>query len=200
MDVAIRPAQPNRADGEQFARYADIAADGLLSWVFGKGYVGIVGRAFVEAGHDLSYEHAWFAEADGAIGGMVSGYSAADHERSGSGPVIRAAGLRSIRMLATGLFAVRLFRFMDRLAGDDWYLQAVAVDPANRGAGIGSRLLDHAEAVAARAGAGRLALDVAVGNEGARRLYEHRGMTIEATSPSIPFMGGTAVHRMTKPL
>ena len=52
--------------------------------------------------------------------------------------------------------------------------------------------------LAATAGARRLALDVAVGNDGAKRLYERRGMTIDATSPPIPLMGGTAVHRMTK--
>nr|MDJ0496440.1 GNAT family N-acetyltransferase [Acidimicrobiia bacterium] len=81
----------------------------------------------------------------------------------------------------------------------DWYLQGVAVDEAFRGAGIGSLLLDHAEEVAATTGARRLALDVDVENDAARSLYERRGMTIEATSPS-GLLRSDRVHRMTKAL
>jgi ribosomal protein S18 acetylase RimI-like enzyme len=199
MDVEIRSAVPVATEGELFARYLDIAGDGLLSWMFGKGFAGIVGRAFVERGHDLSYEHAWFAETEAGIAGMVSGFSASDHDRSEDGPLIRAAGLRSVRMFGTWLVAVRLLTFMDRVPEGDWYLQAVAVDQAHRGAGIGSLLLDHAEATAETAGAERLALDVDVDNDGARRLYERRGMAVDAPSPSIPLLG-TAVYRMTKAL
>lgn len=200
MDITIRPALQSLEDGEQFARLFDIAGDGLVRWMFGKRFVGIVSKAFLEPGHDMSYEHVWFAEAEGVIAGMVSGYSHVDHGRSKDGPVMRAAGVQSVRVVATGLIAARLFRFMDRLPEGDWYLQAVAVDQAHRGAGIGSRLLDHAEAVAAAAGARRLALDVAVNNDGARRLYERRGMTHEATSASVPFKRDAAVHRMAKVL
>jgi ribosomal protein S18 acetylase RimI-like enzyme len=72
----------------------------------------------------------------------------------------------------------------------------VAVDPARRGAGIGSVLLDHAEQAARTTGCRRIVLDVAVDNEGARRLYARRGMAIEARSPTIPFTSGNAVYRM----
>ena len=200
MDITIRPAVKTLEDGQQFARLFDIAGDGLARWMFGKGFAGIVSKAFLEPDHDLSYEHVWFAETEAGIAGMLSGYSSADHAQSRDGPVMRAAGIQAVRMIATWLVAVRLFSFMDRLPEGDWYLQAVAVDEAHRGAGIGSRLLDYAEATATAAGARRLALDVAVDNDGARRLYERRGLAIEATSPSVPFMPDTAVHRMAKDL
>ena len=93
-----------------------------------------------------------------------------------------------------------LFNFMDRLPDGDWYVQTVAVDRERRGAGIGTALLDHGEQLAAAAGSRRLALDVVVDNEAARRLYERRGMAIEATSRSVPLVPGGAVHRMTKAL
>ena len=88
---------------------------------------------------------------------------------------------------------------MDRVPEGDWYLQGVAVDGAFRGAAIGSLLLDHAEEVAATAGARRLALDVAVANDTAKRFCERRGMTIDATSPPALLLG-SPMHRMTKPL
>jgi ribosomal protein S18 acetylase RimI-like enzyme len=198
INVTVRQARRDRGDGEQFARYFDIAGEGLLRWMVGRRYVDIAGKAFLEPRHDLSYEHVWFAESQGVVAGMMSGYSAADHTRSRDGPLFRAAGVRSIRVVAAWLLAARLFNFMDRLPEGDWYLQTVAVGEEYRGAGIGSLLLDHAEHAASASGARRFALDVAVDNDSARRLYERRGMTIEATSPSVPFVPGGAVHRMTK--
>ena len=198
MNVTVRRARQEREEGEQFARYFDIASDGLLRWMLGRRFVAIVAKAFLEPGHDMSYEHVWFAEADGVTKGMVSGYSAADHEASRDGALFRAAGVRSVRLFGAWLLARRLFEFMNRLPPGDWYLQALAVGEGERGEGIGSLLLDHAEHTAATTKAHRLALDVAVDNEGARRLYERRGMTVGATSRSIPFMPASAVHRMTK--
>ena len=200
MDVTVRPARRDPEDGEQFARLFDIASDGLAQWMLGRRFVAILGDAYLETGHDLSYEHVWFAEAEGAITGMLSGYSAVDHQASRDGALFRAAGVRSIRLVGAWLLAVRLFNFMSQLPDGQWYVQAVAVDQAHRGEGIGTVLLDHAEHTAVAAGARRLALDVAVDNDGARRLYERRGLVIDATSPSIPLVPGTAVHRMTKEL
>jgi ribosomal protein S18 acetylase RimI-like enzyme len=199
MDAAIRPARRDREDGEQFARYFDVAADGLMRWMVGKRFVSVIGKAFLEPGHDLSHEHVWFAESDGVIAGMVSGYSAEDHNRSKGGPMFRAAGIRAIRIAGAWVLARPLFAFMDRVPEGEWYLQGVAVDEAFRGAGLGSLLLDHAEEVAATSGARRLALDVAVHNDAAKRLYERRGMTIDATSPS-GLLRSDRVHRMTKAL
>ncbi len=199
MDAVIRPARRDVEDAEQFARYFDVAGDGLMRWMIGRRFVAVIGKAFLEPGHDLSHEHVWFVESDGVVAGMVSGYSAEDHRRSKSGPMIRAAGVRAIRIAAAWVLARPLFAFMDRVPEGDWYLQGVAVDEAFRGAGIGSLLLDHAEEVAATAGARRLALDVVVDNDAAKRLYERRGMTIEATSPSA-LLHGDRVHRMTKVL
>jgi ribosomal protein S18 acetylase RimI-like enzyme len=44
-----------------------------------------------------------------------------------------------------------------------------------RGLGIGSRILDEAERLVVSRGFDRIGVDVAVDNEGARRLYERRG-------------------------
>ncbi len=199
-DVTLRPARQVRADGEEFARYFDIAGDGVLRWMLGKRFVAIVSEAFVEPGHDMSYQHAWFAEHDGAIVGLVSGYSAAEHQRAKNGPLFRAAGVGAVRPFAAWLLARGFFSFMDRVPEGDWYLQAIAVDPASRGFGIGSILFDHAERIAAEGNARRLALDVAIDNDRARSLYESRGMSVTATSPSIPFVDRSAVHRMAKAL
>lgn len=74
----------------------------------------------------------------------------------------------------------------------------MAVDQAHRGSGIGSMLLDEAESRAANVGCRRLALDAAVDNDGARRLYERRGMTVDGLSPSMFLMSDQRVYRMVK--
>ncbi|MFB6218966.1 MAG: N-acetyltransferase family protein [Halobacteriaceae archaeon] len=51
----------------------------------------------------------------------------------------------------------------------------VYVAPPYRDAGVGSALLDAAEAELAARGADTLSLSVLAGNDGARRLYERRG-------------------------
>lgn len=198
--MEIRRARPERDDGERFAAYFEVAADGLLTWMFGKRYVDVVVRAYLEPGHDLSHEYVWFAESDDGVAGMLSGYSSADHAEASDAPLFRAAGIRSVRALGAALMAARLFSFMGRLPDGDWYVQALAVDSSRRGRGVGSLLLDHAERVAVSEGSTRLALDVAIDNDDARRLYERRGMAVEDTSPSVLFEPGMAVHRMAKRL
>jgi ribosomal protein S18 acetylase RimI-like enzyme len=53
----------------------------------------------------------------------------------------------------------------------------LVVDKARRGAGIGSALLDEVDARLERDGIGGLVIGAMVGNEGAIRLYERRGLT-----------------------
>ncbi len=54
-------------------------------------------------------------------------------------------------------------------------IQNVYVEPSHRDEGIGSALLDEAEATLAERGAETFSLEVMVENENARRLYENRG-------------------------
>jgi ribosomal protein S18 acetylase RimI-like enzyme len=58
---------------------------------------------------------------------------------------------------------------------DAAYLYAVAVEAHARGRGIGTRLIRHAEQVAAAEGFTRIALGVEDANERARALYERLG-------------------------
>lgn len=194
--TTIRPAEATIEDGRAYAGFADQAADGLFRWMLGPRFVDIVARAFVSPGHDQSFEYATFAEDDGAIVGMLSGYSSQQHARADDGVLLAAAGWRVPRLVSTWLAAYPMMRFMDRVPAGDWYLQTVAVDPARRGQGTGSMLLDLAEQTARAAGASRLVLDVVVTNDGARRLYERRGMVAEVRSPSLPYLSGTALDRM----
>ena len=92
-----------------------------------------------------------------------------------------------------------LLRFLGNHADGDFYLQSITVDKERRGEGVGSALIDAIEGRARACGAIRLSLDVSAKNEGARRLYERRGLTVESTWPKLFFLPQIIV-RMTKPL
>ena len=199
--VVLRPARPEPAEGEAFARYVEIAADDLFRVLFGARSQPIIARAYLRPGHDLSHEHVVFAEKSGSLVGMVSGYTASQHRDTSDSELMKAAGVAGwIRMLALTPFAYGLLRFMNRLDDGDFYVQAIAVDESTRGEGVGSQLLDLAEQRARDASCRRLTLDVSSTNAGARRLYERRGMTVEAESPGIAFVPDSSVYRMVKAL
>ena len=104
------------------------------------------------------------------------------------------------RMSLVQLVAGPLWRFLNAVDDGDFYLQSIAVTPRCRGEGIGSLLIDAIEERAANTNATRIVLDVAAKNEGARRLYERRGMTDEKSWPRRFPIPQFRVLRMAKPL
>jgi len=103
-------------------------------------------------------------------------------------------------MIAVSILCAPLLRIIDTIADGDFYLQAIAVDKELRGEGVGSALMDLIEDRAVASGSVRLALDVSAKNEGARRLYERRGMTVESQWPKRVVIPGLRFFRMTKSL
>ena len=198
--IAMRTANPTPGEGLEFARYLDEAAEGFFRFMLGPCAGIIIAEAFALPDHDLSYQNATFAEREGTIAGMVSGFSADQHRRSSLQPLIQAAGKRNLRMrLIRWLFAP-LLRIIDTIEDDDYYLQAIAIDKESRGNGLGAILLDWIEQRARDSGATRLVLDVSASNEGAIRFYERHGMTIESQWPQRVKIPGLKLYRMSKTL
>jgi ribosomal protein S18 acetylase RimI-like enzyme len=198
--VTLRPAVATLDEGLLFARYLNVAADGAFRALLGRDYDRVIGKAYLSPGHDLSFETAVFAELSGRTAGMASGYTSQQHEQSSDEPLRRAAGYRMTRMAAFSVLGRGMKTFIKTIPEGDYYLLAVAVDDQYRGSGIGSTLLDYSEQTGRVAGCARMALDVAGKNTGARRLYERRGMGVEAMSPSILLIPNTRAYRMVKPL
>ena len=68
---------------------------------------------------------------------------------------------------------------------DALYVNVVATLPEARGRGLGSRLMQAAEAIARAGGIDRLSLIVADANAGARRLYARLGYRQVASRPMV---------------
>jgi ribosomal protein S18 acetylase RimI-like enzyme len=198
--IMLRAANPNLYEGCLFARYLDRAAEGFFRFWLGRNAVDIVAKAYLHLNHDLSYQNVTFAERDNDIAGMVSGYTAEQHRGSTDQPLKQAAGRLHLRMMVVSILFAPLLRIIDTIADGDFYLQAIAVDKEHCGKGVGTALMDSIEGKAIASGSARIVLDVSAKNKNARRLYEHRGWTVESQWPKRMAIPGLRFIRMTKTL
>ncbi len=181
-----------------FARYLDEAAEGFFHFMIGRRVEHVIAAAFLQPDHDLSHQNVTFAEHEGALVGMVSGYTARQHRASSRRPLREAAGKRNVRMRIVLVLFAPLMRIIDSISDEDFYLQAIAVSKELRGTGVGSVLMDFLEKQARASGATRLALDVSAKNERACRFYSCRGMTIESQWPRRLPIQALKFYRMTQ--
>ena len=199
-EVVTRPAKAMFEEGLAYAKFLDQAADGFIRFMLGAKFAEIIAETFATPAHDFSFENVIVAERDGVIVGTVAGYTAEQHSNCSDAVLTKAKGFPALRMSLVQLVAGPLWRFLNTVDDGDFYLQSIAVNPECRGEGIGSQLIEAIEERAANTNATRIVLDVAAKNEGARRLYERRGMTVEKSWPRRIAMPQFRVLRMAKPL
>ena len=197
--IQLRPARPDYDEGLVFARYMDQAADGFFRFMLGQHVEAIIASAFHEPDHSLSYEYVTFAELGGELVGMSSAYTGSQLRRFSDKPLERAADRNAFRLKCMSLLLRPVFRILNSVADDDFYLQGIAVEPSMRGKGIGSALLADVERRANRSGSSRLCLDVADKNKGAQALYARSGMSQSSQWPDVWLLPPLLV-RMTKVL
>lgn len=196
--IEIRDAQPTYDEGLAAARFIDMASEGGIRKALGRRYTDIIANAFVEPDHHLSYEHAVFAVQAGSIVGMVSGYAAEQQENSSIDPLKKAPGNRLRRAIGLALLRV-ILSVMGNHESGDFYVAFAGVDDKARGHGVGSKLLAALESRARERGATRFTLDVSARNEGAKRLYQRLGLSVESRYPKTRLLP-TFAYRMGKAL
>ncbi len=198
--IVLRAAKPTLDEGLTFARYLDEAAEGFFRFMIGRRVEHVIATAFLKPDHDLSYQNVTFAEQEGAIVGMVSGYTAKQHRASSRRPLKEAAGRRNLRMRIVSVLFAPIMRIIDSTGDEDFYIQSIAVSRELQGGGVGSTLMDFTEEQARASGSTRLALDVSAKNENARRFYSNRGMNVESRWPKRLPIRALKFYRMTKKL
>ena len=197
--ILLRPARPEYDEGLLFARYIDQAAEGFFRFMLGKNSKTIIATAFLELGHTLSFENVVFVEKDARIVGMSSTFTGVQHRDYSDEPLRRAAKRNAIRMKLVRTLFAPLWRILESIPEEDFYIQSIAVESDLRGSGIGSLLMNDIENRALDSGSVRLSLDVSAKNEGAKRLYKRREMTEASEWPRSRFLP-TVFVRMSKDL
>jgi ribosomal protein S18 acetylase RimI-like enzyme len=175
----FRPAR--KEDARALARLIDIAGEGFAKHLWtqaaspGESALDVGTRRAEREDGGFSYRNATVAEIDAKIAGLLLGYRLADPYDTGD--------------LAALPDLVRPLVELESQAPGSWYVNALAVFPEYRGAGLGSQLLAEAGRLAQWSGAKTLSLIVADQNESARRLYERTGYRVASRRPLVAFPG-----------
>jgi ribosomal protein S18 acetylase RimI-like enzyme len=128
-----------------------------------------VSRAARESG-SFSYRNAFVIESEGVAAGCLIGYGIPDRPEPVS-PDMPAM--------------VRPLQELENLAPGTWYVNVLAILPAHRSSGFGSRLLGLADELGRAAGKRGMSVIVSDANPGARRLYERCGYGEAGTRPMV---------------
>jgi ribosomal protein S18 acetylase RimI-like enzyme len=163
-DAAVLAELVNYAgEGMPLYLWEKMAAPGETAWDVGRK------RAARESG-SFSYRNAVVIEQDGRCAGALIGYAIAD------APAPIGDDLPPMFVPLQEL---------ENLAPATWYVNVLAVVPQQRGRGLGSRLLEQADATGRALGKRGMSVIVSDINAGARRLYERHGYRVVASRPKV---------------
>jgi len=150
-------------------------------------------------GDSVNTGHCLTAIADGRLVGILM-FQTADREffhLKPSSAFTRFSPVRALRIVLNLLLLTRTAR------PDEFVVDSLAVAPAARGLGIGTRMMARAEDKALAMGKDTMSLDVIGENAGAIRLYERLGFKTTRVWRSKwlePAIGAKEVRRLEKPL
>lgn len=172
-----RPLMPSLSSSVRFARPSDLDAVAMLAVALGRQHAGY-------DPHRFALEH--FAP-PASVAGTYRDFFAEQLERPDAAVLVaegaddRAVGYAFVRLEEAS--------FLDLCPPSGW-LHDLYLDPAARGRGLGTQLLDAALAHLRNLGASTLMLSASPRNDGARRLFAARGFAptmIEYTlAPNAP--------------
>jgi ribosomal protein S18 acetylase RimI-like enzyme len=163
-DAPVLAELVNRAgEGMPLYFWGQLASPGETPWRVG------VSRAARDHGN-FSYRNAFVIESKGRVAGGLIGYEIPD--RPEPVPPDMPAMIRPLQEL-------------ENLAPGTWYVNVLAVLPAHRSGGLGTRLLGLADELGRAAGKWGMSVIVSDANPAARRLYERCGYGEAGTRPMV---------------
>ncbi|PIZ26208.1 MAG: hypothetical protein COY47_01775 [Chloroflexi bacterium CG_4_10_14_0_8_um_filter_57_5] len=182
-NLIVRPARPE--DAKLAARLMHLALGRFGEYTFGNGNpaktLDVLERLFIAGSNRFGQEHAFIAEKNGNIAGLLLAHPAKIMTRLDlltGRPMLRILGLGEVLRLLVRLLPLAGGREAER---DEYYVSDLAVLPQFQGQGIGTRLLAFAEQRAAGHGLRKCSLIVALHNDAARQLYLRLGYRIVET-------------------
>ncbi len=168
MKILIRRAKVE--DSPKLAELMNLAGEGIPAYLWeqmaasDEDPMAIGARRVARTEGGFSYTNAYVASCGDAIAGMLLGYKLPDpHD---PGPMEEVPSV------------VRPLMELESLVPGSWYVNAVATDSTYRGQGIGSKLMERAEQLAAYSNTATLSLIVAEENTSAMTFYENLGYQV----------------------
>ncbi|WP_300615080.1 GNAT family N-acetyltransferase [Dokdonella sp.] len=169
--IRVRPARVD--DAAEVVPLLVEAIDHLALQLAGAGdHAGAVPfftRLFEACGNRYSHEHALVLESEGEIAAAILAYPGCDEEALVA-PALTASRARD---------PFGTYQHEPESASDEFYLDALTVAPAHRGAGHAAALIEAVCMRAAAAGHARAGLLVDLDKPGVKRLYGKLGFVVD---------------------
>lgn len=198
--VEFRRATPD--DAARLAPFIYDSAHELLSFMFGSrgDAVDALTRLLERPDGHFGYRFVTVLVSGGEIAGVELGYSRPELDRQalpGSLATFRAVPARRWLHLALRV-GPALSGYVPPPSADAYYINNIAVDSAQRGAGLGRKLLGHTLDRARAAGFRCVELDVTEPNEAAIGFYRHLGFHPLSTSGTRSLERRTGLPRLVR--
>jgi ribosomal protein S18 acetylase RimI-like enzyme len=188
-------------DAQDFSQLILLSAATFFSSIFASNTEEIMKKIFQQPGNLFSFEHSYFIEISAKIAGMVLGYNWEQKRREEL-----HTGLLLVKYLKWSFFT-RIFYLLKaqslvgKVLENEYYLSNIAVYPAFRALGLGTKLFSEIKRQSDKTGANKIVLDVETNNKRAIKLYEQLGYIIKWRTPSIKIIKETfEFFRMLKVL
>lgn len=178
----IRRGKPE--DAQNFSNLMMMSGK-LLSYLYGKKSDLLMQYLFKHSQNIYSYEHTYFAEADGKIAGMLLGYTREENLSQQQHTRDLTIGFLKIRYLLSISNMIKVYKNMGGLLEDEYLISNIAVYPEYRKRGLGKMLIDEAKRLAKGRRKNKLVLDVMADNKTALLFYTNVGFVIERARPSF---------------
>jgi ribosomal protein S18 acetylase RimI-like enzyme len=180
MALNIRPAVA--ADAKVAAPMVYSAGPEAFDYILrgaGKTALDFLHYAFADGSGYQGHRTHWVAEREGCVIGVGAFYSGRDDLRLTLGFVKQVLAFYPMAAVPGVVRrALQVAPMMKPVTRDMWYVANFGVAPECRGQGVGAAMLNFHMAEARQRGFRRYALDVAVTNPRAQKLYEGMGLKL----------------------
>lgn len=174
-------------------------------WLFGhgKGHSTdqVLTSLFLRRGNRISYPLSTVAEPNGGVADQLLAYPGCKRSRFNWVTGLHLLGVLGLAGTFRLAYRLTAYRDLRRTKKEKLYISNLGVVPDLQGQGIGTMLMERAEALARKAGLQKCSFLVTFGHKPARRLYEHLAYkVIRSYSRNHPQVveGRGGFHRMLK--
>ncbi len=177
----IVKANNTEEDAHHYATLAEIAADGLFSFLYGSKSYSLLKYLFLEENTIPNHSITYFVKNKQKIAGEITCYTYEYHEKNNERSekkITDYLGWKVVRLLAAS-FMLRLMRVkLEGVKPEELYIESIAIYEEYRKKKLSKLLLNQAEKLAIENGCNKLSLDVEKKNTIAIAAYEKVGFEV----------------------
>ncbi len=185
--ITIREATPE--DTDDFSELILQSSPTLLPAVFGEEVKEIMQHMFRKRFNLFSFDHVYFAELGDQKAGMILGYDRNTEKLEGIFTGLLLISKMRFNFIKKLPNMIQAMRAVGRVDEGEYYITNIATYKRFQCLGIGTKLIEEAEASARLTGAKRVALSVEVYNLTAINLYEKLGYSRTGETRFHPWRG-----------